>query len=360
MARFWYRRHGGRVLETAAALLREAQTDFPGLLLCATGTAGVHAARRLGLPHVNELLALAAAVRRWHPEVSTILEMGGEDSKMLLLDGDAVADFAINAACAAGTGSFLDQQAERMRLDIEEFAEAALRATAVPAIAGRCSVFAKSDMIHLQQIGSPVEDIVAGLCMAVARNFKGSIVRNRRLLPRVAFLGGVALNRGMIRAFAGIFGLEDLLVPEQPAILGAAGAGLKAMAGAGARAVDPALLAEAEAGEGLFTDSGLMPLVREGDGFALRHLAGPSPDPAQDAPQASAAPESAYLGIDVGSISTNLAVVDEERDGCWPSAICTRKAVPSTRSGAAFWRLKTNWPAVRTSGAPGSPAPAGT
>src|SRR3990170_2094170 len=115
----------------------------------------------------------------------------------------------MNSVCAAGTGSFLDQQAERLRMTIEEFSEHATRSKNPPRIAGRCSVFAKSDMIHLQQIATPVEDIVAGLCFAVARNFRGSIARGRELSFPVSFQGGVAANRGMIRAFKEIFGVQE-------------------------------------------------------------------------------------------------------------------------------------------------------
>jgi len=110
----------------------------------------------------------------------------GEDSKLIILGDDSysIKDFYMNSVCAAGTGSFLDQQAERLRLSIEEFSELSLKSQRPPRIAGRCSVFAKSDMIHLQQIATPVEDIVAGLCFAVARNFKGSIARGRELASR--------------------------------------------------------------------------------------------------------------------------------------------------------------------------------
>ncbi len=107
----------------------------------------------------------------------------------------------MNSVCAAGTGSFLDQQAERLNLSIEEFSRLSLASVKPPRIAGRCSVFAKSDMIHLQQIATPVEDIAAGLCFAVARNFKGSIAKGRTLEKPVSFQGGVAANKGMERAF---------------------------------------------------------------------------------------------------------------------------------------------------------------
>src|SRR4030043_2439449 len=199
--------------------------------LSITGSAGRLIASILGIKPVNEIVAQAYSTHKLLPHIKTIIEMGGEDSKLILLgeDGRSVRDFSMNSVCAAGTGSFLDQQAERLRLTIEDFSNLALKSKRPPRIAGRCSVFAKSDMIHLQQRATPMEDIVAGLCVAVARNFKGSISRGRNIFPPVSFQGGVAASKGMVRAFKEIFGLEELFVSEDHALLGEIGAVLKNM-----------------------------------------------------------------------------------------------------------------------------------
>ena len=168
------------------------------------------------------------------PKLKTILEIGGEDSKLIVLGEESpgadhkVADFAINGACAAGTGSFLDQQASRMGIPIEQFGDVALKSEHPPRVAGRCSVFAKSDMIHLQQVGTPVHDIVAGLCFAMVRNFKGQVIRGRDLGKPVSFQGGVAANKGIRRAMLEVLQLEEaeLIIPEHFAVLGALGAAL--------------------------------------------------------------------------------------------------------------------------------------
>ena len=235
--------------------------------------------------------------------------MGGEDSKLILLrkDNGSVKDFSMNSVCAAGTGSFLDQQAERLRLTIEEFSDLALRSKKPPRIAGRCSVFAKSDMIHLQQIATPLEDIVAGLCFAVARNFKGSILRGRKITPPVSFQGGVAANNGMVRAFREIFGLDELFVPEDHALMGAIGAALKNMHEGSIHDFDISLL-EQFLKSYRPLEEGYPPLKDEGriiNDETLRNdfssfITNPS------------AKIRAYLGIDIGSISTNLAVIDEK------------------------------------------------
>ncbi len=139
--------------------------------------------------------------------------MGGEDSKLILLRWDEASncpvleDFSMNMLCAAGTGSFLDQQANSLKISIEdEFGRLAMKSKNPPRIAGRCSVFAKSDMIHLQQIATPDYDIVAGLCFAMARNFKGSIAKGKKIQKPVSFQGGVAANLGMRRAFENVAG----------------------------------------------------------------------------------------------------------------------------------------------------------
>ena len=174
---------------------------------------------------VNEVVAQAKATMTMYPEVRTIIEVGGEDSKLILLEEDPktgrlrLKDFGMNTLCAAGTGSFLDQQASRLGINIEgEWGEMALKSVHVPRIAGRCSVFAKSDMIHLQQEGTPDFDIVAGLCFAMARNFKAVIGKGKDFRPRIAFQGGVAANAGMIRAFTETLELEARRTPHPQAL----------------------------------------------------------------------------------------------------------------------------------------------
>ena len=179
-----------------------------------TGTGSKIASELLNGIAVNEIVSQSKAVMELYPNVRTVIEMGGEDSKLISLDknelkaGMKLSDFTMNSLCAAGTGSFLDQQAKRIGISIEnEFGELALKSKHPPRIAGRCSVFAKSDMIHLQQVATPVFDIIAGLCFAVARNFKSTLGKGKALVKPVIFQGGVAANTGMIRAFSEIYDL---------------------------------------------------------------------------------------------------------------------------------------------------------
>ena len=176
----------------------------------------------------NEITAHAVAASTYIPGVQTILEIGGQDSKIIILRDGIVTDFAMNTVCAAGTGSFLDQQASRLNVPIEEFGATALKSTSPARIAGRCGVFAESDLIHKQQLGYPVEDLLYGLCQALVRNYLSNLALGKELLPTVSFQGGVATNSGMVKAFSEALNTE-IVVPENHQTMGAIGAALLAM-----------------------------------------------------------------------------------------------------------------------------------
>jgi activator of 2-hydroxyglutaryl-CoA dehydratase len=159
--------------------------------------------------------------------VQTILEIGGQDSKIIILRNGVVNDFAMNTVCAAGTGSFLDQQAARLNIPIEKFGEYALLSKSPVRIAGRCAVFAESDMIHKQQMGCSLPDILAGLCEALVRNYLNNLGKGKEILAPVVFQGGVAANVGMTRAFEHALGLE-VQVPPYFNVMGAVGAAILA------------------------------------------------------------------------------------------------------------------------------------
>lgn len=175
----------------------------------------------------NEITAHAVAASHLIPGVQTILEIGGQDSKIIILRNGIVTDFAMNTVCAAGTGSFLDQQASRLNIAIEEFGDLALRAHTPVRIAGRCAVFAESDMIHKQQMGFSLEDILAGLCEALVRNYLNNVGKGKEILAPAVFQGGVAANAGMRKAFEKALGME-VHIPRYFNVMGAVGAALLA------------------------------------------------------------------------------------------------------------------------------------
>ncbi len=278
-----------------------------------TGIGGKKAAEVLGGLHINEIIAQSTAVAILYPEVRTVIEMGGEDSKLIFMDRGAVenssrlSDFSMNSLCAAGTGSFLDQQAKRMGVKIEqEFGELALKSKNPPRIAGRCSVFAKSDMIHLQQVATPLEDIIAGLCFAVARNLRSTLGRGKHFVTPVMFQGGVAANAGMVRAFREVLGLneKELLIPEHHASMGAIGAVLhnrdKKLAQKEYAGLDAlrSYLIEFEKSGG----QSLAPLKPTGSIYN-KDIVPLLPGDIKT---------EVYLGVDVGSLSTNVVLINSD------------------------------------------------
>jgi predicted CoA-substrate-specific enzyme activase len=310
VARTIYRRFTDGPFETLRAILQQELPELAGttFALGLTGIGGKTAHGILGGKQFGEIAALAAANFHLMPEIRTVIEMGGEDSKLLILDGKTrtVVDFAMNAQCAAGTGSFLDQQANRLHISIEdEFGRLALKSVNPPRIAGRCSVFAKSDMIHLQQIATPDYDIVAGLCFAVARNFKGAIARGKRFDRPVAFEGGVAANPGMVRAFTDVLDLKpgELIVPPQHNGMGAIGAALLAAeAGSQVTAFDPSRI-DAYLAFRQVAESGRDALSF--DHPDSKHYAVTLTSPARDFENLEVC-----MGIDIGSLSTNVVLID--------------------------------------------------
>lgn len=287
--------------------------EFAGV--CSTGSGGRMVQEKLGGDFLNEVLASLRGNGRVLPDVRTVIEMGGEDSKLISVKLDHASgklildDLAMNSLCAAGTGSFLDQQASRLNLSIEdEFGQLAVKSKHPPRIAGRCSVFAKSDMIHLQQVAAPDYDIVAGLCYAVARNFKSAIATGKKFTKPISFQGGVAANIGMIKAFEDILGLEsgELIVPELHKHMPAYGAALHASQLERTSIFD------------LGADLSLAKIHVTKAGGA-EELAYEFPDSKfydvtskkLEIPEGTTV---GYLGIDVGSLSTNVVVIDKDNN----------------------------------------------
>jgi predicted CoA-substrate-specific enzyme activase len=173
----------------------------------------------------NEITAHAIGALHFYPDTSTVIEIGGQDSKLILIREGVVVDFAMNTVCAAGTGSFLDHQAGRLGIPIERFGEMASRAKSRVNIASKCTVFAESDMIHKAQLGVPTESIVKGLCQGIVSNYLNNLAKGKRIEPRVVFQGGVAYNVGVKNAFEEALGVE-VTIPAETGTMGAIGIAL--------------------------------------------------------------------------------------------------------------------------------------
>ncbi|NIA07250.1 MAG: CoA activase [Actinobacteria bacterium] len=312
-----YTRLHGQPVHVALEVLTELFSRIDSsrvALLAGTGTGGRLVAQLLEVHFVNEIIAQARGIRQIAPQVRTLVEMGGEESKLVFLappgGSELIKDFATNTICAAGTGSFLDQQANRLGVKIEgEFEALALQSKNPPRVAGRCSVFAKSDMIHLQQQATPDYDIVAGLCLGLARNFKSNVGRGKEFIRPIAFCGGVASNKGVVRAFENVLQLQkgELIVPDCHKSTGAMGAVLTALESSAtwpgrftAEKLKEHLANRGQTGERLAKLSISKPSDDGQSNRALRELTAEDTD------------VSVYLGVDVGSISTNVVAIDED------------------------------------------------
>lgn len=153
----------------------------------------------------NEITAHAIGTLDKYSDTRTILEIGGQDSKIILIENGIVTDYAMNTLCAAGTGSFLSSQAKRLGIEVEDFGDLALTSKNPTPIAARCTVFAESDLVHKAQMGYHKNDIVAGLCKSVALNYLNNVAKGKKICEPIIFQGGVSKNKGVVKAF------EDIL-----------------------------------------------------------------------------------------------------------------------------------------------------
>lgn len=175
----------------------------------------------------NEITAHAIGTLSKYPSVRTILEIGGQDSKIILLEDGIVTDYAMNTLCAAGTGSFLSSQAKRLGIDVKDFGPIALTSKHPTNIAARCTVFAESDLVHKIQMGYEKKDIIAGLCYSVASNYLNNVAKGKKTVGPILFQGGVSKNIGVKKAFEDLLKTE-VLVDEDGHLMGALGSAILA------------------------------------------------------------------------------------------------------------------------------------
>lgn len=310
-----YRYIKGEPVKISYEFLRELQEylpEFDGIRV--TGVGSHRIGKLMNATLENDFRAVAKGVGTLYPDVKTVLEMGGANSKYIGIDVDesmdmvGIVDYQTNGECAAGTGSFLDQQASRLHYDITDIGDIVMNTDTTATIAGRCSVFAKTDMIHAQQKGYQPPDILKGLCEAVIRNFKGTITKGKKIEPKIVFIGGVAANKGVVQAMKDLFKFDnngDFFVPDEFLHLGAIGTALLESESDEKRdynSIDELRLHIIA--EDNYDFPMIEPLSTE-KVIALRDRVKPYSFEGKELPV------DAYLGIDVGSVSTNFAVIDE-------------------------------------------------
>lgn len=344
-----YTRHNGDPLNKTRKIVKKIAKKYPIKYLAVTGSNGERLSEIWGIPYTEEVIAQAKGIYHLYPEVKTLIDIGGTDAKFVEINREGgVKDFGMNSSCASGTGSFLDQQAKRLELDIEgEFSRIALKSKNPARLAGRCAVFAKSDMIHLQQKATPNEDITMGLCEALARSYKSNIARGKDLKGPISFQGGVAANQAMLAAFKKVLKREGIMVPLHYFSLGALGAALSLMERKEREPFDPECLAkefpppqEKESLPRLISDE---------------HKNIPS-EPEKYPELKEGEPIDAYLGIDIGSVSTNVAVIDKRKNLLAKSYLPTAgKPIKAVQEGLKEVRKKLAGKAkIRRAGTTGS------
>ena len=217
----------GNPILAVKKLVNELKTKIPNdYVVKGIGTTG-SARKLIGLlldANVvkNEITAHAIGRLNFDPDVKTILEIGGQDSKIILLNNGIITDYAMNTLCAAGTGSFLSSQAKRLGLDINDFGHMAVESENPVKIAARCTVFAESDLIHKAQSGYKLNDIVSGLCKSIVLNYLNNVGRGKKIESPIVFQGGVSKNNGVVKYFKEVLN-SDVIVDENSHLMGAIG-----------------------------------------------------------------------------------------------------------------------------------------
>ena len=213
----------GAVKRLVSILKKQVGSDYVLKGIGTTGSARKLIGLMLGTNAVkNEITAHAVGTTSLYPNVRTILEIGGQDSKIILLNHGIITDYAMNTLCAAGTGAFLSSQAKRIGVDINQFGSMALESNNPVKIAARCTVFAESDLIHKAQSGYEIKDIVAGLCKSIVLNYLNNVGKGKKIKGPIIFQGGVSKNKGVVKYFKEVLG-EDIIVDENSHLLGALG-----------------------------------------------------------------------------------------------------------------------------------------
>ncbi|MCK5113290.1 MAG: hypothetical protein KAR11_00820, partial [Phycisphaerae bacterium] len=341
-----YLRTRGKPIAAATKILENIITtvgldNVKGVVL--TGSAAKAIAAKLDINRINEFRAVASGLATLNIDAKTVFEMGGETGKYLRLnrndDGSyAIVDYSTNGDCAAGTGSFIDQQAGRLQYKIEDIGGICNAAERCAQVAGRCSVFAKSDMIHAQQKGYTPPEVLRGLCSAVARNFRTAVVRSHPVEAPVVFVGGVMANSAVVQAMTEAFELDrenDVIIPDGVyAHISAIGAA--AIARTHDRRADLARIADLRASSD--TEHGIFPTT---DPLTLENVTLLRDKAEAFVPHTEGRIE-AYMGIDIGSVSTNVVVID--RGGRVIEEIYTRtQGRPIEVVAGALGEIKTNW-----------------
>lgn len=308
-----YLLHRGDTINTLKEAIQDILKSFTNKEItygAITGSGFKFLEIKKSIEFINNITAIIEGTTKVNENAESIIEIGGQRATFITKFRSADKShikISMNGNCSAGTGSFLEEQVSRLNLSLEDYSTYIERAKSIPRIAGRCSVFAKTDIIHHQQEGKSIEDILLGLCYAVVRNYKNSVVKNLTIKKPIVFIGAVANNKGIIKALNEILELKegDLIIPAHFDIIGAIGAAI--ISRRNKKKIDLEKLIE-DIDTNVYKNnnilSELLPFGSEDS--KDKHI--------DSLIQNKATPVKCYLGIDVGSTSINLALIDDRDD----------------------------------------------
>ena len=310
-----YERHGARIREVLSGFLDGLQRKVgdADVSVCITGSVGMGVAENTGLPFIQEVVAATKAIRKNYPLVSTMIDIGGEDAKVVFFDGDNASDLRMNGNCAGGTGAFIDQMAIILGVPVESLGDLALRADRIYPVASRCGVFCKTDIQNLIAKNAAREDIAASIFHAVTIQTVVTLAHGRRIKPPVLFCGGpLTFIPALRKSFADYLSLgkDDMVIPSDGSLLTAEGAALSAGAAPAVRLSALSEMIDSMTGTSRTTAGGLPPLFRDRahyDGWKARISTG-SMRKAVLKPGVN----KVYLGIDSGSTTTKIVLLDTD------------------------------------------------
>ena len=309
-----YQRHFSQVRQKTLELLEEAAAvtgDRP-FTAAISGSAGLGLAESAGVPFVQEVFATGEVVRALEPDASAVVELGGEDAKIIFFDGGI--DERMNGSCAGGTGAFIDQMATLLGVTADELDQLSLESTRLYPIASRCGVFAKTDIQPLLNQGAKHADVAASIYQAVVNQTIAGLAQGRRITGKVLFLGGpLYYCKGLRRRFQETLGLADgqAVFPDYGRFAVAMGASLYARSAGEAYTMDQ--LREKIVHSSAVRDAAnLLPPLFAGEAdyaaFRARHAAATVAEG-----DLASYKGSAWLGVDCGSTTTKAVLLGEDR-----------------------------------------------
>lgn len=307
-----YERHFSRVRETVAEQLKLIRKSYPDdkFRIAITGSAGLGIAEACGIPFVQEVFSAFVAVNKTYPDADVVIELGGEDAKIIFLTGGV--EQRMNGSCAGGTGAFIDQMAGLLGVTPDDMNDLAMKAEKTYPIASRCGVFAKSDIQPLLNQGAKKEDISASIFQAVVDQTVSGLAQGRKIEGKVLFLGGPLTYLSALReTFKKTLSLEDdkAILPERSSCYIAYGAALHAHDLGEEVTIDEALgkIANAKTNDNIVVGRRLFESQADYAEFIERHKK--SDLKYEDIMNYEG---DAYLGIDAGSTTTKLVLITPE------------------------------------------------